>query len=87
MNICLGVNPKDPEYQRAYREICLRLKLARKEAGMTQREVYEKMGKTRSFVSKCELGERRIDHIELQKLASIYRKPLSFFRRRSKVRP
>jgi transcriptional regulator with XRE-family HTH domain len=55
------------------------LRKARKEAGLTQREVCKLMGKSSSFVSKCELGERRIDHVELRKLAKIYRKPVSFF--------
>ena len=57
---------------------------ARKEAGMTQREVCTKMGKSTSFISKCELGERRVDYVELQKLARIYRKPISFFNLPSK---
>ena len=52
---------------------------ARKEAGLTQREVCVKMGKSTSFISKCELGERRLDYVELQKLANIYKKPVSFF--------
>jgi hypothetical protein len=31
------------------------------------------------FISKAESGERRVDFVELQHLAKIYRKPLSFF--------
>jgi transcriptional regulator with XRE-family HTH domain len=73
------VNPKDPEYQQAYREFRERLRRARNEAGLSQREVCTKMGKTTSFISKCELGERRLDYVELRKLAKIYRKPMSFF--------
>jgi hypothetical protein len=45
------------------------------------------MGKSKSFVSKVELGERRLDHVELQKLARIYRKPLAFFDVPSKLSP
>jgi hypothetical protein len=37
------------------------------------------MGKAHSFVSKCELGERRVDVVELQKLAKIYGKSLLYF--------
>ena len=37
------------------------------------------LGKAHSFISKCELGERRVDFVELQQLAEIYRKDLSFF--------
>jgi len=73
------VNPKDREYQEAYREFRDRLKRARREARLTQREVCAKMSKSTSFISKCELGERRLDYVELQKLAKIYRKPVSFF--------
>ena len=32
-----------------------------------------------SFLSKCESGERRVDFVELQHLARIHRKPLSYF--------
>ena len=67
------MNPKDPEYQQAYREFRERLRRARDEARLTQREVWAKMGKSTSFISNCELGERRLDYVELRKLAKIYR--------------
>ena len=71
MNICPGVNQKDPEYQQAYREFRERLRRARDEAGLTQREVCAKMGQSTSFISKCELGERRLDYVELRKLGTL----------------
>ena len=73
------MNPRDREYQDAYTAFRRRLADARKQAGLTQRDVCTKMGKSTSFISKCELGERRVDYVELQKLAKIYRKPMSFF--------
>jgi len=73
------VNPKDKVYQRAYNAFRERLIRARKEAGMRQGEVNKLMGKPHSFISKCELGERRVDFVELQMLAKIYGKSLSFF--------
>jgi transcriptional regulator with XRE-family HTH domain len=73
------VNPKDRDYQQAYKVFRRRLVEARNEAGLTQHEVCTSMGKSTSFISKCELGERRVDYVELQKLARIYRKPVSFF--------
>jgi len=73
------VNPKDKSYQRAYKAFRERLIKARTDAGMTQGEVNEQMGKPHSFMSKCELGERRVDFVELQILAKIYAKSLSFF--------
>ena len=33
---------------------------ARKRAGLTQEQVAERLGKTQSFISKCERGERRL---------------------------
>jgi transcriptional regulator with XRE-family HTH domain len=42
------------------------LRTARKGAGLTQGEVADRLGQTQSFVSKCELGERRIDIVELR---------------------
>ena len=73
------VNPKDKTYQRAYTAFRERLIKARKDAGLTQVEVNDRMGKSHSFISKCELGERRVDFVELQLLARIYGKTLAFF--------
>ncbi len=73
------MNPRDREYQEAYKEFRRRLREARKQAGLTQREACKLMGKSSSFISKCELGDRRVDHVELRKLARIYSKPVSFF--------
>jgi len=75
----VGVNPRDREYQNAYDAFRRRLREAREQADLTQGEVCALMHKYRSFISKCELGERRVDHVELRRLAKIYRKPLSFF--------
>lgn len=37
---------------------------AREDAGMSQQEVADRLGRHQTFVSKCERGERRIDLIE-----------------------
>jgi transcriptional regulator with XRE-family HTH domain len=60
------MNAKDQAYQKAYREFIVQLVQARKDAGLTQAEVARRLGKAHSFVSKCELGERRVDSVELQ---------------------
>jgi transcriptional regulator with XRE-family HTH domain len=75
----VGVNARDHAYQKAYKRFRARLVQARREAGLTQVEVAKRLGRPNSFVSKCELGERRVDVVELQQLAQIYRKDLSFF--------
>lgn len=73
------MNANDKGYQRAYKRFLTRLVEARRDAGLTQVEVADRLGKARSFVSKCELGERRIDFVELQQMARIYKKDLNFF--------
>lgn len=73
------MNPHNRDYQKAYQRFLARLVQARREAGLTQVEVAKRLGKAHSFLSKCELGERRIDFVELQQLAKIYKKDLSFF--------
>jgi transcriptional regulator with XRE-family HTH domain len=62
-----------------YRKLLLRLKEARREAGMSQVQVAEVLGVPQKFVSKIETGERRIDPLELEELAGLYGKPLQFF--------
>jgi len=74
------VNSKDKAYQDAYKNFLARLIEARKQAGLTQVDVAKQLGMAHSFISKCELGERRVDFVELQQLAKIYNKDLSFFR-------
>ena len=73
------MNPRDHAYQKAYKEFTRRLVEARKSAGLTQVEVAKRLGKTHKFVSKCELGERRVDFVELQQFAHLYGKELDFF--------
>lgn len=47
--------------------------------GLTQVAVAKVLGRPVSFVSKCELGERRLDPLDLRDFATIYEKPLGFF--------
>jgi len=56
-----------------------RLREARKHSGLTQVEVARALKRTQAFVSKCELGERRIDPIDLADFAKLYRQPLTYF--------
>lgn len=55
------------------------LRAAREDAGLTQMEVARALGRTQAFVSKCELGERRIDPIDLQDFARLYQLPIERF--------
>ncbi len=63
----------------AYRLFLTRLREARRAAGLTQAEVAAQLRRPQSFVSKCESGERRVDVVELQEFAQLYKKDLTFF--------
>lgn len=54
----------DP-YERL-REVLIR---ERKRAGLSQAALAAKLGKPQSYVSKCELGERRVDVVEFLEIA------------------
>ncbi len=62
-----------------YRRLLRRLRQARQDAGLTQDAVGRLLGARQAFVSKLEGGERRLDPVELARLAAIYRKPLAWF--------
>ena len=48
------------------------LKQARQDAGLTQREAAEKMGRPQSWVAQSEIGERRVDVVELLDFLDVY---------------
>ncbi len=66
-------------YSKEYKDIIERLKTARIEAGFSQQEVADKLGKPQSYISKIESGERRLDVAEMKKFAQLYKKPSSYF--------
>jgi transcriptional regulator with XRE-family HTH domain len=74
-------------HRTAYQFLLARLRTARLAANLTQVEVAETLNRPKSYVSKCELGERRIDPIDLQEFAALYGKPLSYFLPRGAALP
>jgi transcriptional regulator with XRE-family HTH domain len=70
---------RSPVYTPEYRYVLGRLREARRKAGLTQVEVAKALKRPQSYVTKCELGERRLDPIDLQRFARLYHKPLSYF--------
>ncbi|MFK0071896.1 helix-turn-helix domain-containing protein [Arthrobacter woluwensis] len=56
-------------YSEEYQEFRELLKRLRKEAGIRQVDMAEKLGVPQSFVSKYESGERRLDVIETARIA------------------
>ena len=73
------MNKGDRAYQRACQAFLKRLVQARHDAGLLQEDASKALGKSRNFLSKCELGERRLDVIELQQIAKLYGKTVTHF--------
>lgn len=67
------------QYDEEYREFLRKLRLARTEVGLTQKDVAKLLNRPQSYVSKCESGERRVDIVELTAFARLYKKPLKDF--------
>jgi len=68
-----------------YRVFLARLRQAREQAGLTQVEAAERVRRSQTWVSKCELGERRVDFVELEDLAAAYGKPIGWFTTRARA--
>ena len=66
-------------YTKEHMKIVDCLKKARLEAGLGQIEVSKKLGKTQSYLSKIESGQRRFDVLQLKEFAKLYKKPLNYF--------
>ncbi|MEV6894734.1 helix-turn-helix transcriptional regulator [Kribbella sp. NPDC051137] len=66
---------RDPELER----LGERLRTTRDYLGMSQQYVADNTGIPRSAVSDIERGARRVDSLELKKLAKLYRQPVSWF--------
>ncbi len=66
-------------YNEEHQKIVERLKQARIESGLGQVEVAKKLGRTQSYLSKIESGQRRFDVLQLKEFAKLYKKSLDFF--------
>ena len=66
-------------YSKDHKFLVEQLKKARIEAGLDQEKVAELLGKTQSFISKIEAGQRRIDVVQLKEFAKTYKKSLDYF--------
>jgi len=58
-------------FTKEYKFMLEQLVKARKKAGLSQRELSEKLNMPSSFVGKYELGERRLDIIEVLQIAMV----------------
>ena len=74
-----GRRPTKQFWAKSYEAFRRRLIEAREEAGLTQKAAAERLGRSQSFVAKSEIGERRVDAVELSEFALVYGKPIQFF--------
>lgn len=60
-----------------YSQFLVVMTQARRDAGLTQSQLANRLGKPQSYISKAERGERRIDVIELIEIAeALGRRPI-----------
>lgn len=75
----MGRQRRFPQHNRDYAAFRSRLVSARLEAGLSQQDVADRLGKPQSWISKNESGERRVDVVELAKLAKVLKRPVGWF--------
>jgi transcriptional regulator with XRE-family HTH domain len=56
-----------------------RLREAREYLGFSQEEVATFLGVSRSALSLMETGQRKVDALELKRLAGLYKRPVGYF--------
>ena len=66
-------------YSKDHKYTVEQLKKARITAKLDQEHVAKLLGKTQSYVSKVESGQRRIDIVQLKDFAKVYKKDVSYF--------
>lgn len=66
-------------FSKEHKQIVEKLKQAREDSGIDQKTAGKLLGKTQSYVSKIEAGQRRIDIIQLKNFSKIYKKDLNYF--------
>jgi transcriptional regulator with XRE-family HTH domain len=62
-----------------YARFLRRLRLAREKAGLTQAEAARRLGKGQAYIWKSEVGERRVDAVELRAFARVYNVRITYF--------
>jgi len=60
-----------------YAYFVARLRKARFESGLTQTQVAKKFKRPQSHISNIETGQQRVDVIELQRFAKLYKKDIN----------
>lgn len=63
----------------SHKQLVSQLVKARKKAKLRQVDAARKLGRTQSYISKIESGQRRVDTVQLKEFCRIYKKNLDFF--------
>lgn len=63
----------------SHKRLVSQLIKARKKARLKQVDAAKKLGRTQSYISKIEAGQRRIDTVQLKEFCRIYNKKIDFF--------
>lgn len=66
-------------YTKDHKYLVEQLRAARIEAQLDQVSVAKLLGRSQSYISKIESGQRRIDLIQIKEFAKIYKKNLKYF--------
>ncbi len=66
-------------HSKGHKTLVKKLIEARENTKLRQEDVARLLGRTQSYISKIEAGQRRIDLIQLKEFAKIYKKNLDFF--------
>ncbi|HOX23186.1 MAG TPA: helix-turn-helix domain-containing protein, partial [Elusimicrobiales bacterium] len=61
-----------------YKDVISRMKKARKEAGLTQKDAADRLKVTQPYISKIEACQLRVDILQLKKFAELYGRPLNY---------
>jgi len=66
-------------YSQEHKYLIARLRKAREQANLTQKQIAASLQVSQSFISKVELGQYRIDVVQLSQFAKLYKKKITFF--------
>jgi transcriptional regulator with XRE-family HTH domain len=66
-------------YSKEYQSFLDKLKKARLDVEMSQRDAAKRFRRPQSFISRSETGESRVDVVDLTRFAEIYKKPVTYF--------